>query len=189
MRADREKWDQRYRERAGLGGDRPSLLVVRWAPCLAPPVLDLAGGTGRNALYLARLGLPVVVVDISGEALHQLQHSKRTENLPIEAVQADLEDFDLPKNRFGAILNVRYLQRSLFPAIKRAVRPGGLVLVETFLMEQQTLGHPRNPQHLLRRGELREVFSDLQILESREGLLEENGRAYVAQLVARRPQP
>lgn len=189
MRADREKWDQRYRQHPDLGGDRPSALVVRWAQHLTGPVLDLAGGTGRNALYVARLGLPVVVVDISREALHLLHRVVRAEQLPVRLVQADLEDFPLPEEQFGTILNIRYLQRSLFPAIKKAVRPGGLVLVETFLMEQQMLGHPRNPEHLLHRGELSTVFADFQTLEEQEGLLKDNGPAYLARLVARRPQP
>lgn len=183
----REKWETRYRQQQGEPIGAPSALVVRWASRLQPPILDLAGGRGRNALYLARRGLRCVVVEISLTALRDLAQIVRREHLPIDLIHADLENFPLPRDTFGTILNIRYLQRSLFPAMKEAVRRGGLVLVETYLIDQQALGHPRNPDHLLQRGELRAAFADFEILETEEGLLEDNGSAYLARLVARRP--
>ncbi len=188
VREDREKWERRYREQSPASQTAPpSALVVRWAEAIQPPVLDVAGGNGRNAVFLARRGLRCVVVDIAFTALRQLAERAREERLPIEVVQADLEQYSLPTAAFGTILNIRYLQRSLFPAMKEAVRSGGLVLVETYLMDQQALGHPRNPNHLLQRGELRGYFEDFLVLEEEEGLLDDNGPAYLARLVAQRP--
>jgi hypothetical protein len=86
------------------------------------------------------------------------------------------------------VVNVRYLQRDLFAAIRDALLPGGVVVFETFLREQAQLGHPSNPAFLLEPGELRSHFADFDILDAAEGLVERgDGRSYLAQLVARRP--
>jgi tellurite methyltransferase len=183
---DKLKWDDRYR-RAGDTIGPPSPLVVRWAAKLAGPVLDVAGGNGRNARFLAEHGLEVHVIDISLAALQVLARQRRERQLRIFAVAADLDQFPLPRCRYGTVLVVRYLQRSLFSAIKAALRPGGLVLYESFIEDQKAFGHPSNPAHLLRRGELKHAFSDFELLEYEEGLLEDTTPAYLARLVARRP--
>src|SRR5262249_25125370 len=100
----------------------------------------------------------------------------------------DLESFPLPVNRYDAAINIRYLQRSLLTPLQRAVKPGGVILFETFTVDQQRLGHPRNPAYLLRHDELRRAFATCEILSYSEGLVEgAEGPAYLARLLARAP--
>lgn len=186
MYADKLKWEDRYKQSRGHVGP-PSPLVVRWASHIEGPVLDLAGGNGRNALFLASRGLTVHVIDICHSALSQLLECARQQRLSVFAIEADLENYPLPARHYGAVLVFRYLQRSLFPLVKAAVRPGGLVLYESFLIDQQRLGPPRNPLHLLQPRELYDAFCDFEVLSDEEGLLEDSPPAYLARLVARRP--
>lgn len=186
MYADKFKWEDRYKEnRRPI--ESPSPFLLRWANCIEGPVLDVAGGNGRNALYLAARGLTVHVIDICHAALLQLNASARRQHLPVFAVEADLENYPLPVQRYGAVLVFRYLQRTLFPALKAAVRAGGLLLYESFLIHQQALGPPRNPRYLLEPRELYDAFRDFEVLSYEEGLLEDPSPAYLARLVARRP--
>ena len=88
-------------------------------------------------------------------------------------------------NRYSVILCVRYLQRSVFPQICRALRPGGMLLFETYTKAQLDLsGGPRDPAHLLNPGELRRAFPGLETVFYRE-LRAEQG---IASLAARKPQ-
>jgi SAM-dependent methyltransferase len=102
----------------------------------------------------------------------------------LELMQADLEHVHLPECYYDLILCVQYLQRSLFLQMARALRPNGVLLMETFTSAQlEFSGGPRNPAYLLETGELREAFPDLRVLFYRE-LRAGQG---VASLVARRP--
>jgi SAM-dependent methyltransferase len=184
---DRQRWEERY-----AGGQRgperaPSEFLVAHADWIRGRVLDVAAGSGRNALFLARRGNVVDAIDISFAGLQSARAAAVAEGLAVRALQADLESFPLPVARYDAAINIRYLQRSLFEPLQRAVKPGGIILFETFLIDQQLLGHPRNPAHLLQHGELRQAFASCEILIYSEGRVESaDGSAYVAQLLARR---
>ena len=159
------------------------------SPDQSLPVLDLACGTGQNGLMLARQGIPVVFADKSATALDVVKQCLAKDALPGRIWQLDLER---PNTRpfsgqgFSAIIGFRYLHRPLFPAIKKAVEPGGLVVYETFTTENLRFGRPNNPEFLLQPGELRTVFQDWQILFQFEGVLHEPDRA-VAQIFASKP--
>ena len=188
MPHDRERWEERY----GAGSprnDAPSEFLVTHADLIHGRVLDLAAGAGRNALFLARRGNAVDALDISIAGLRIARAAAVDAGLRLLAVQVDLESFPLPRERYDAVINIRYLQRSLFEPMQRAVKPGGIILFETFLKDQQSIGHPRNPAFLLHRGELRSAFSRCELLAYEEGLFEtHSGRAYLARMVARRPR-
>jgi hypothetical protein len=120
--------------------------------------------------------------------LARLLATARRDGLRVDAVQADLEQWTLPAGRYDVVVNVRYLQRSLFDALKAAPRRGGMVVFETFTRDQQQLGHPRNPAFLLERGELAARFADFEIVSYGEGRCEtETGPAFLARMLARRP--
>ncbi|GIW45712.1 MAG: hypothetical protein KatS3mg077_2994 [Candidatus Binatia bacterium] len=186
MSGDRLKWEERYSRKSATPA-APSRFLIDWAHCLRSPVLDVAGGDGRNALYLARRGLTVHVIDIAHNALVRVRQSAQSEGLPVVAIQADLEAFPLPRHYYGGVVVVRYLQRSLFDALRQTLRPGAVLIYETFLKDQQTIGHPTNPHHLLEPGELFARFCDFEVVFYEEGLLDEAPPAYLARLVARRP--
>lgn len=172
----------------------PDPLLLRCFPLLEEastlgPVLDLACGRGRNGLYLASRGLPVVFADASEEALSEVR--ERGSHLGITPClwQVDLEQGEadpLPQEAYGAILVFRYLHRPLVPAVRGALRPRGLLLYETYTTEQVRFGRPRNPRFLLQPGELLGWFRDWQVLHVFEGILRNPDRA-VAQIVCRRP--
>lgn len=186
---NRRQWESRYRERSDDGVRPPSQFLVE--QCRQLPrgrALDVATGDGRHALYLARRGWAVDAIDFAYAGLACLVGIARRDRLPVTALQADLEVFPLPRDHYDAIVNVRYLQRSLTEALKCALRPGGMIVFETFLRDQQRLGHPKNPAFLLERGELADRFRDFEMLAYREGRCEtESGPAFLVQMLARRP--
>jgi SAM-dependent methyltransferase len=188
-RDDRCHWERRYEAKSSEGLAAPSDFIVRHAALIRGHVLDIACGSGRNALFLARRGYTVDGIDIALAGLLRARDIARVEGLPVQLIQADLEQFTLPVARYGAIINARYLQRSLFGQIERALEPGGILLFETFLIDQMQFGHPRNTDFLLQRGELRAAFPTLGPIEYEEGLfVHESGEAYLARLAARKPQ-
>jgi SAM-dependent methyltransferase len=95
--------------------------------------------------------------------------SGRTKRGGIDLLPADLEKIHLPEHSYDLIVCLRYLQRSLFSQIARALRPGGMLLYETFTRAQLDFeGGPKDPAHLLKPGELREAFPELCVLFYRE---------------------
>lgn len=162
------------------------------------PVLDLACGTGRNGLFLLENTLPVVFSDLSPAAIQQVADSLESPAYRDYKHQAKLWQVDfeldgsspLTPNTYGAIVVFRYLHRPLLPLIKEAIRPGGLLIYETFTREQAKLGRPTNPDFLLRPNELVDCFDDWTIVHSFEGVVDTetgDGNRAIAQLVAEKP--
>jgi SAM-dependent methyltransferase len=144
----------------------PSTFVAEWIPKLAarldPPrrALDLAMGRGRHALLLARHGFQTYGVDLGHDIVRDAVRSAARDGLLVRGWCADLTISPLPAGTFDLVVVTRYLQRSLFPSIRNAVKPGGFVLYETFTVAQRLLGSgPTSADHLLEAGELRERFS------------------------------
>jgi SAM-dependent methyltransferase len=171
----------------------PNPLLVRFGSLLKDeslegPVLDLACGRGENGLFLAGLGLPVILADRSAEALEAALGSAEERGLAVRFWEVDLESGENPldEEHYRAILVFRYLHRPLIPCIRKAIREGGILIYETFTMEQPKYGHPHNPDYLLQPGELADWFLDWEIIHYFEGLLEDPRRA-VAQIVCRKP--
>ena len=188
--SERAKWEARYGTRDDAAATEPpaSLLVEHRGLLPAGRALDVACGDGRNAVWLAREGFAVDAIDVAYAGLHRLAAAARRERFTVNTVQADLEQFPLPADRYTVVVNTRYLQRSLFPGLRRAVAPGGVIVFETFLREQARVGHPRNPAFLLEPGELRKAFEDLEPLIDSEGPVDVAGStSYLARLIARRP--
>lgn len=153
------------------------------------PVLDLACGTGRNGLFLAEQGLPVLFADGSASSLEVVKQRLAQSGLPGRCWQVDLEQPEgqpLSGLSFAAVIAFRYLHRPLFPALRDSVTAGGLVVYETFTIEQRRFGRPRNPDFLLRSGELKTHFKNWEIIFEFEGVRQNPDRG-VAQLVARKP--
>ena len=148
----------------------PSPWILRFAPLVPPgaPVLDLAAGSGRHTRLLLGRGHPVTALDRDTTRLDALGAPPA-----LDLVQADLEDgspWPLAKRRFGAVVVTNYLWRPLFRHIVAAVDAAGVLLYETFALGNEAYGPPRNPDFLLRPGELLEaVRGELQIVAYEHG--------------------
>lgn len=136
---------------------RPSPWIARFAPLVAPggTVLDLAAGGGRHVRLLRERGLHVVALDRNIEPLAPFR-----EVGGVELVAADLEDgspWPLAGRTFDGIVVCNYLHRPLFETLLASLAPGGVLIYETFARGNEVYSKPRNPDHLLRAGELLEV--------------------------------
>jgi tellurite methyltransferase len=180
-------WDAKHRLAAEAPPSEPASIVRELLPLLpAGPALDIACGMGRHALLLAARRQHVTAVDFSSVALDILEvrargmhttvrrsdhfhYGARASHGGLELIHANLEEVHLSELSYDLILCVQYLQRSLFPQMVRALRPEGVLLMETFTQAQlEFSGGPRNPAYLLETGELREAFPDLCVLFYRE---------------------
>jgi tellurite methyltransferase len=174
------------------GAEAPSSFVLAQEARLREagrlgPLLDLACGRGRHARLAAGWGLDVVGLDRDAAALHELAAHGRRLGLPLALLRADAEATSgLPLRRacFGAVLVTRFLYRPLAPTLAALLRPGGLLVYETFTSRQRELGQgPTNPSFLLEEEELLRLFPALEVLDYAEG---RRDRAWLAGLVARR---
>jgi tellurite methyltransferase len=171
--------------------DQPSSLLLRFASLLpaAGVALDLACGKGRNSIFLAQRGLRTVGVDRSLEALRAAQaRQAATARAPSDWtasdwVCADLERFLPVDHTFDIVLCFYYRDPALYSVIRRTIRPGGLLFYETFTRDQLQFGRgPRNPAHVLERGELLRIFGDWKVLVYQERSTE----PAIASLIARK---
>ncbi len=135
--------------------------------------LDLAMGFGRNAIYLAKLGYAIDGVDISPEAVNGALASAQEAGLIIRAQVADLESggYHIEKGAYDLIICFNYLYRPLLPQIKDGLKTGGMLVYETFIVDQVQFAKPRNPEHLLKHNELLDMFRDFRCLRYHEGIV------------------
>ena len=162
----RAAWDQRHREQQATG---PEGFVLELMPLLPRGLaLDVACGAGRHSILLGRCGYRVQALDFSREAIERLAHSARRERLEVQCLVADLELYPLPTEHYDLIVNINYLDRDLLPRLKRALKPGGALLFDTFLIDQAAVGHPTNPRFLLRHYELRDLMEGLELIRYHE---------------------
>jgi SAM-dependent methyltransferase len=169
---DRTRWDRKHGQ-SGTAAQpseflRQTIEGGAWQ-IASGRALDLACGKGRNAIYLALRGFHVTAMDISAVALKAGRSRARARSLEIDWRQCDLEATDLAAETFDLIVKINYLQRSLIPGLKRAVRKGGHVVCDTYLIDQKNFGHPSNPDFLLGHNELLDCFRDFRVLCYREG--------------------
>jgi tellurite methyltransferase len=144
---------------------------VLWSATLATRArrprraLDLAMGRGRHVAVLAAAGFDVFGVDIRADAVSDAVRRAAARGVTVHGWTADLTRTPLPRERFDLILVTRYLQRDLFPAIRTALTPDGVVIYETFTEAQRALGWgPASPDHLLKRGELLSHFAGFEVM-------------------------
>jgi len=166
----------------------PSPFIAHWAVRLASMfpggrALDVAAGRGRHSLALASAGFRVTAVELQFDALAQARTSAHARGLTLAYVCADCTQFPLPRHTFHTVVVTRYLDRALFPALREALVPGGVLLYETFTEHQLQYDRgPRSRAHLLAPGELRLLLRGMDVLFDEEVM----GRDAVARIAARR---
>jgi tellurite methyltransferase len=190
----RELWNRRWTESGWRALERdPGAWLVQSRPLLPTGpgrrALDVACGDGRNAGYLARLGFQVDALDISDVAVAAVRAAALDLALPIRARRVDLEQATLPAARYDVIVQLNYLQRNLFSALAQSLRPGGVLVMETFTRAHiEELHREMDPRFVLDRDELRTAFPSLDVVRYQETVNDDSAspRA-VASLVAQRP--
>ncbi len=152
---DKVRWDEKYTKKTKIP-EEPIDLVREYAQ-LAPgkKALDLACGMGRHSKYLASEGFEVDALDISSVAISHLQGFEH-----ITAKEVDFDSYTLPKETYDLIVCVYFLKRSLFAQMIDALKPNGILLMETFLHDPANEREPSNPAFLLNEGELEAYFDD-----------------------------
>jgi dihydroneopterin aldolase len=161
--------------------------------------LDVASGIGRHALYLASHGFEVDAIDRDGESLAKLSAEAARRHLThVETKQVDLERIaderpEFPANTYDAIIVCFYLHRPLFPWLLEALKPQGVLLYETFTIDNYVRHrHPRRWEFCLAQNELLRLTSSLRVLSYDEGEHEGGhglGSVFTAQLIAQKPRP
>lgn len=147
--------------------------------------LDIAMGSGRNAVFLAQNGFDVEGVDRSEIAIQNTLRLAKENRVILKTQAADLEsEYQIKADYYDLIICFNYLQRSLIPRIKNGLKSGGMIVYETFIIDQVKFGRPTNPDFLLKHNELLEMFGDFRCLRYREGIVD--NRKAIAGLVAQK---
>ncbi len=186
---ERQRWDQRYREGSHPRREPDPFLARAYAEYVQPlfpeggSALDVAGGSGRHAVWLAQRGWKVTLVDISEVGVAQARQAAAQQHVKLEVKVADLTDSSLDRERYDLVLVFFYLQRDLFPALVSTLKPGGLLLYKTYTKEHRKRAKgPKNPCYFLEENELLFAFHKLRMLHYKESF----GDEAVAELVARK---
>ena len=169
------------------GVEAPSSWVVRWAGAIRAGgrVLDVACGRGRHLRYLRSLGFAVVGVDRDEQALASLAGIA-----DVELRAADIEEGPWPfaPEEFDGVVVTNYLHRPLFPHLIAALRPGGVLICETFALGNERYGRPSNPDFLLRPGELLSRVEPLSAIAFEQGLVSSPKEALIQRICAVRDE-
>jgi tellurite methyltransferase len=182
---DRKKWNDRYADPERAAREPSALLseVEKWLP-QSGRALDVAGGGGRHAIWLAQRGLKVTLVDISEKGLAIAEQRALEAGVTLRTCCLDLDEEPLPAGPWDLIVSFHYLQRSLFSQIPGVLAPGGLLIVVQ-PTKKNLQRHEKPPaDYLLEEGELPRLAAGLEALHYQEGWLAE-GR-HDALLVARK---
>jgi SAM-dependent methyltransferase len=188
LKSDQQRWDERFRKEGfSLGKEANSFLRKNIHLLPRGKALDIAAGEGRNAVTMALYGCDVDAVDVSPVGLKKARMLAREMGVRIHTFVADLDTFEIERERYDLIANFYYLSRKLIPKMKKGLRKGGRIIFETYVVDQRDLrtGGPRHLTYFLKNNELLSLFKGFRILLYREGIFREGGRKKaVASLIA-----
>jgi tellurite methyltransferase len=166
MSSSKQKWDAHYRQAGGkcddnAAGPLDALKDFAWLLPARGEALDLACGCAANAEFLARRGLHVHAWDVSSVVNEALEKRLHKSALPIDAQVRDVVALPPQSNQFDVIVVSRFLDRRLTDDLVAALKPDGMLIYQTFVVDKVAEVGPGNPDYLLHRGELLELFSAL----------------------------
>lgn len=176
---DAGKWDAIYQAGDSHQRRQPARVLQDHAYLLPATgaALDLACGTGANAIFFARHGLQTSAWDISAEAITQLEKCARSNGLNIDTRVCDVTESPPSPASFDVIVVSYFLERSLIPALIEALRPEGLLFYQTFTRERVDDSGPRNENYRLECNELLHLCRQLTIrIYREEGVIGDSSR-------------
>lgn len=181
--SDRDHWNERYAERPWPTDPSPWLVENAHLLATQGRALDIAGGTGRNAMWLAARGWDVTITDVSDVAIDIASAHATTCDLAVNTVVTDLADGSLPAGPWDAIMLFHYLDRALFPTFQGLLRTGGIVIGSLATVTNLERNERPPLPYLLNEGELPGLIGGLELVGYDESW--DNGH-HDARFVARR---
>ena len=173
-------WENEYSEKSLKDTPLPASLLENHINLLTGGhALDIASGTGQNAIFLSSNGYEVIAVDKSPSAASLASQYSLNKGSEIKTVTEDILAFEIKENSFDLIADFYFLERKIIPKIKKGLKKNGLVFFETYTIEQQNIDGPHNPDFLLSTNELISFFKDFFIIFYHEWITEEKAIASI----------
>ena len=192
-------WNERYASKDYIYGTQPNSFLKEHAKLLTGPILSLGEGEGRNAVFLALLGLDVLGVDGSEIGLAKARALAASKGAVIRTEVVDLAIYEPNESFYGSVVSIfchlpSAIRRRLYPLVERSLKPGGIFLLEAYTQDQlsRNTGGPKDPDLLMSRLDLEGAFSNWDVILSQEIEREVNegeyhtGLASVVQFIARK---
>ena len=192
-------WNERYTSDDFAYGTEPNSFLASNAKVLIGPVLSLAEGEGRNAVFLASLGLDVLAIDGSEVGLAKARALAASRGLAIQTEVADLTTYEPPESSFGSVVSISahlpsFIRTRLHRLVERCLKPGGIMLLEAYTKAQlaRNTGGPKDPDLLMTCKEIETEFPNCDLILSQEIEREvvegkfHTGLASVVQFIARK---
>jgi len=199
----RDTWNARFSQPGLHYGDQPNAFLVRESARIAPRsrILSVADGEGRNGIWLAAQGHEVTAFDISPVAVDKARKWAAERGVVVGFHVAAVDEWDWTPDAFDAVVAIFVqfadppMRQRLFSGMWQTLRPGGLLLVQGYTVEQLALGTggPGRRDHLYTPELLRELLPQAQwlLLRAHEAELHEGrghvGRSALIDAVARKP--
>ncbi len=148
---DREKWNSKYLK--DIGNSDPSKILEKYVFLAdSGKALDIACGNGRNSRFLAQKGFQVDAVDISNIAVTHLTGKEPG----INVICQDIDTWQIPQDRYQIIVNIRFMDRRLFPMIQKGLKSGGVLIFESFIDDKK--------EYCLKPNELLKAFNTFHVV-------------------------
>ncbi len=164
-------WNERYGSDEFAYGTEPNSFLAENAKLLTGPVLSLAEGEGRNAVFLASLGLDVLGVDVSEVGLAKAHKLAESKGVSIRTEVADLATYAPPANTYGSVVSISAhlpseVRRRLYPLVEQSLNPGGIIVFEAYSKSQlsRNTGGPKDPDMLMTTVDIQKEFPNCEVL-------------------------
>jgi len=183
---DKDRWNEKYDTEIYLFGEKPIPFLVDNIHILKKgKALDVAMGEGRNGVYLAMQGFDVTGLDISEKGLEKAHALAAKNNVTIQTKVVDLENIEFEPNSYDLILCTYYMDRELYKKFRDALKPGGMLLIETYNIDY--LKYRRfNAKWALNTNELLDLFKGMRILKYQDF---DDAREAYSSIIAQKPAP
>ncbi len=177
----RARWDLKYQQGLPSLTEPDPFFVSACEQFVCPSfpnggmALDVAGGLGRHALWLASRGWQVTVVDVSDVAIGKLRQAALEKDVKLELLVADASEYNFEPSRFDLVVLFYHLDRDPFPRIVSALKPGGLLICKMSLRWTSSGKSMGATTHPLERNELPSLLSELHVLSHQERPIRDRG--------------
>lgn len=182
---DKDRWNSKYETEVYLFGEKPIPFLADNVHLLPKgKVLDIAMGEGRNGVYLATQGFEVLGLDISEKGLEKAHNLAKKNKVTIETKVVDLESFTLEPNSYDVILCTYYMQKDLFKQFQSALKPGGMIVVETYNVDY--LKYVQfSRKWALDTNEMLDIFKGLRVIRYQDY---DDGKEAYSSIIAQKPE-